>query len=327
MMSRRAGPVMLLGALLAACGGGSDSNPATTIARTSGSSGDAQTATVATALPIQLSVTVTEDGAAKAGATVTWSTVAGSGTVAPTSAVTNASGIATTTSWTLGTLAGAQTARATLAGAGGSPVSFTATGTAGAATAFTKNAGDGQSASPSAAFVTALAVKLADAFGNGVSGITVNWAVQSGSATVAAASSVTNASGVATIGATAGATAGPAVVRATNGSVAGNLDFALTVVALPLTRAVTASDFRFTSSANATFNQAIDTIGVGGTVTWTATSATIHFVESTGSPSFTNGGNISTGGTTSSNFTFNTAGTYTYVCGIHPSMTGRVVVK
>lgn len=324
-MFRWAGTVTLLGAALAACGGGdggNGNNPVTTIAKTSGSSGDAQTAAVATVLPTALSVTVTENGAAKAGATVTWSTVAGSGSVAPTSAVTNASGVATT-GWTLGTVAGAQTAQATLAGAGGSPVSFTATGTAGAATTFAKVSGDGQSANPSSAF-DALLVEIADQFGNGLSGVTVNWAVQSGSATVAAATSVTNTSGFATIVVTAGAVVGPAVVRATSAAVAGNLDFGLTVAALPLTRSVTAAFTSYTSDANGTVDPAIDTIGVGGTVTWTGLGAGAHLVRSTGAPSFT----TQTVNAATYQFTFNTVGSYDYDCTVHGNgMTGRVVVQ
>jgi plastocyanin len=323
---RRAGAVMLMGAVLAACGGsdgGNGNNPVITIAKTGAGSGDAQTATVATVLPTALSVTVTEDGAVKAGATVTWSAVAGSGSVAPLTMVTDAGGVATTV-WTLGTVAGGQTARATLAGATGSPLSFSATGTAGAATAFTKNGGDGQSASPSSAFATALAVKVADQFGNGISGVTVNWVVQSGSATVAAATSVTNTSGIATIGVTAGATAGPAVVRATNGTVAGNLDFLLTVAALPLTKSVTAAFTSYTSDANSTTNPAIDTIGVGGTVTWSGLGAGAHLVRSTGAPSFM----TQTVNAATYQFTFNTVGAYDYDCTIHGSfMTGRVVVQ
>ncbi len=321
-MLRRAGAVMLAGAVLAACGGGdggNGNNPVTTIAKTSG---DAQTATVATALPTALAVTVTEDGAVKVGATVTWSTVAGSGTVAPTSAVTNGSGVATTV-WTLGTVAGAQTAQATLAGAGGSPVSFTATGTAGAATTFAKISGDGQSASPSSVF-DALLVEIADQFGNGISGVTVNWTVQSGSATVAAATSVTNAAGTASIIATAGATSGPAVVRATNATVAGILDFGLTVAPLPLTRSVTAAFTSYTSDANGTVDPAIDTIGVGGTVTWAGLGAGAHLVRSTGTPIFT----TQTVNAATYQFTFNTVGSYDYDCTVHGSgMTGRVVVQ
>ncbi len=323
-MLRRAGAVMLAGAVLAACGGGdggNGNNPVTTIAKTSG---DAQTATVATALPTALSVTVTEDGAAKAGATVTWSTAAGSGTVAPASAVTNASGVATTV-WTLGTVAGAQTAQSTLAGAGGSPVSFTATGTAGAATTFAKVSGDGQSASPSTAF-DALSVEIADQFGNGITGVMVNWVVQSGSATVAAATSVTNAAGTASIIATAGATTGPAVVRATNATVAGILDFGLTVVALPVSRSVTIASNSFTSVANATSDPAVDTIAAGGSVSWSVASGT-HTVESTGSPSFASSGNLTS---VSAVYTiiFPSAGTFQYDCAIHPSqMNGRVVVQ
>ena len=327
MVIRRAGGVVLLGALLAACGGsngGNGNNPVVTIAKTSGGSGDAQTATVATALPTQLSVTVTEDGAVKAGATVTWSAGASSGSVAPTSMVTDANGVATTT-WTLGNGAGGQTAQATLAGAGGSPLGFTATGTAGAASAFTKSAGDAQTVFPSTAFGTPLAVLIADQFGNGISGVTVNWAVQSGSATVASATSVTNASGVATIGVTAGATPGAAVVRATNASVVGTLDFGLTVTAFPNSAGVTAAFISYTSNQNATSDPAVDTIGVGGTVSWSGLGTNNeHFVRSTGIPTFT----TQTVSAATYQFTFNTVGTYTYDCTIHTSgMTGRVVVR
>ncbi|MEO8637006.1 MAG: hypothetical protein ABI587_17155 [Gemmatimonadales bacterium] len=325
-MLHRVGAVMLMGAVLGACGGsgGNGNNPVVTIAKTGGGSGDAQTAAVATALPTSLSVTVTEDGAAKVGATVTWSAVAGSGSVAPTSAVTNGSGVATTV-WTLGTVAGAQTARATLSGAGGSPVSFTATGTAGAATAFTKNAGDGQTASPSAAFGTALSVKVADQFGNGIAGITVNWAVQSGSVTVASPTSITNASGVATKAATAGVGAGASVVRATNATVVGNLDFNLTVAQLPLARTVTIANNSFTSDANATVDPAVDTIGVGGTVSWNVAAGT-HTVR--GAPGFGDSGNLTSASATYV-ITFPAAGTFQYDCAIHGAaqMSGTVVVQ
>ena len=321
---RRVGAAIIMGAALAACGGSSSNNPVTTIAKTSGSSGDAQSATVATALPIQLSVTVTEDGAAMAGATVAWSTVAGSGTVAPTSGVTNASGIATTT-WTLGTVAGGQTARATLSGAGGSPVSFTATGTAGVAAALAMTAGDGQSAFPTDAFGTALAVTVADQFGNGIGSATIDWAVQSGPVTLAAATSSTNGSGVATIGATAGASAGPAVVRATFAGLGGALqDFDLAVTAFPTAAGVTAAFTSYTSDRNATRDPAVDTIGVGGTISWSGLGSGSHFVRSTGSPSFT----TQTVSAATYQFTFNTIGTYQYDCTIHGSgMTGRVVVR
>jgi plastocyanin/uncharacterized protein YjdB len=89
--------------------------------------------------------------------------------------------------------------------------------------------------------------------------------------------------------------------------------------------AVQIGDNFFRSVANNTQNAAVDTVAVGGTVTWTWVGASNHSVESTGAPSFTSS-TTKISGTYA--FTFNSAGTYTYDCGVHGlSMTGRVVVR
>jgi plastocyanin len=62
-------------------------------------------------------------------------------------------------------------------------------------------------------------------------------------------------------------------------------------------------------------------IAVGGTVTWTNADPTAHTVTGEGWAS----GELAKGATFS--HTFATVGTYVYSCGIHPSMTGEVVVK
>jgi hypothetical protein len=86
----------------------------------------------------------------------------------------------------------------------------------------------------------------------------------------------------------------------------------------------------FKSVRNGTQNPAVDTLAVGGTVTWNRVGGS-HNVRSTGSPSFPNsydGGAANTVMGASYQNTFNTAGTYTYNCGIHgAAMSGRVVVK
>jgi len=93
----------------------------------------------------------------------------------------------------------------------------------------------------------------------------------------------------------------------------------------PSTAAVTVGDNFFRSVRNSTQNPAVDTVAVGGTVTWTWSGVGLHSVESTGSPSFTSSTTKSTG---TYQFTFNSAGTYTYDCVVHGSlMTGTVVVK
>lgn len=80
----------------------------------------------------------------------------------------------------------------------------------------------------------------------------------------------------------------------------------------------------FTSSRNGTSNPAIDTLAVGGTVTWTWVGPN-HSVLSTGSPTFTSSATKSSG---TYPFTFLTVGTYNYICGVHgASMSGTIVVR
>jgi hypothetical protein len=102
---------------------------ATTFAVTGG---NGQTGTVGVALPTPITVRATDAGGnGVAGKTVTFATTNGS--VAPTSAVTDANGLAATT-WTLGATVGSQSMTATSAGLANSPLTITATGIPGAAT-------------------------------------------------------------------------------------------------------------------------------------------------------------------------------------------------
>ncbi len=92
--------------------------------------GDAQSATVHTAVAIAPSVLVANTfGNAVAGVSVTFAVAAGGGSATETSAITDAAGIATVGTWTLGDTAGANSLTATSSGLSGSPVTFTATGT------------------------------------------------------------------------------------------------------------------------------------------------------------------------------------------------------
>lgn len=95
-------------------------------------------------------------------------------------------------------------------------------------------------------------------------------------------------------------------------------------VALPSAISVTVGDFFFRSVRNNTQNVAIDTVAVGGTVTWTFSGAVQHTVQSVGTPSFLSSGLILSGDFSR---TFNTIGTYEYDCQVHPAMTGRIVVR
>jgi plastocyanin len=72
---------------------------------------------------------------------------------------------------------------------------------------------------------------------------------------------------------------------------------------------------------NFSFSPAEATITVGSTVVWTNNDSAPHQIASN---SF-NSSPLSQGGTFSQKFA--TAGTYDYHCAIHPSMTGRIIVK
>lgn len=78
---------------------------------------------------------------------------------------------------------------------------------------------------------------------------------------------------------------------------------------------VTIDDFAFAPASI--------TVPVGSTVTWTNKDEEPHNVISNDGTTFHSPG-MGTGGTYS--FTFPTAGTFDYVCGIHPMMHGTVVV-
>jgi plastocyanin len=92
--------------------------------------------------------------------------------------------------------------------------------------------------------------------------------------------------------------------------------------------AVTVGNIFFTSGRNRSSNPAVDTVAVGGTVTWTwaTTGTTPHSVQSLGSPSFTSSAVLTGSGSTYQS-TFAQPGTYQYDCAIHGSlMTGTIVV-
>ena len=95
-------------------------------------------------------------------------------------------------------------------------------------------------------------------------------------------------------------------------------------IVAPLTAGVSVGDNFFRSARNASQNFAVDTVAVGGTVTWTFAALNLHNVQSILNPTFTSS-NLQTSGTYA--FTFATAGTYEYNCQVHAQMTGRIVVR
>ncbi len=133
------------------------------------SAGDAQSATVGTAVPIDPAVLITDQsGNPVSGVAVTFAPASGGGNVTGGAATSSASGIATVGSWTLGTAVGGNTLTATSAGLTGSPLTFTATATAAAASQVVLGTPPSSSASSGAVLAQQPVLQLQDAFGNSV---------------------------------------------------------------------------------------------------------------------------------------------------------------
>ena len=108
------------------------------------------------------------------------------------------------------------------------------------------------------------------------------------------------------------------------------LAFAIVIPALllgPLTASAANSPAQIVNCTAATpwcFSPNPIRITVGSTVTWNNATGVTH--TSTSDTGAWNTGNIASGATSSA-VSFPTAGTFTYHCAIHPSMTGSVIVS
>lgn len=203
--------------LLAACGGSDNTGPAPTRV-ISVAGGDGQSVVVTGTATLSALVTDV-GGAPEAGVEVTWSVVSGGGSITPSS-TTDGAGMATAT-FTLGQAAVAQRARATASGVGGAPAEFTVTGLAGPPTELALSTGDGQSGWAESPLPIAYAVVARDQYANPVAGVTVNWAVTAGGGSLSAPSSVTGASGAATVVHTLGTAGTTQTVTATAPAIGG----------------------------------------------------------------------------------------------------------
>ena len=130
------------------------------------------------------------------GISVTFAVVAGGGSVAPTTAFTDASGVART-SFTIGTRVDANIASASAAGLVGSPLTFSANSVAGPAHSIVKVGHDPVSVSAGAAFGDSIRVQVADNYGNPKPGASVAFALIAGGGTVSPTPVLTDASGMA----------------------------------------------------------------------------------------------------------------------------------
>jgi len=97
----------------------------------------------------------------------------------------------------------------------------------------------------------------------------------------------------------------------------------------PTAVTVTTGNNFFRSSRNGSRNAAVDTVAVGGKVTWvwTATAGIPHNVQSIGTPTFASSG-LETATGSRYEVTFGAPGSYRYNCAIHGNlMTGTIVVR
>jgi hypothetical protein len=164
-------------------------------------SGADQQGTAGQELPNPIAVKVTDSGGRPVvGQTVTFHVTAGGGHVFSGSATTNAEGIAQER-WTVGTTAGSvQTLEARVVNGSGTTLTATVSATVRAAAPaqlVRVNASATLAGVVNSVVADTPAVRVLDASGNGVPGVTVTWAVGAGSGTTAAATSVTDANGVA----------------------------------------------------------------------------------------------------------------------------------
>lgn len=232
MPTNRLAVSWLLGAavLSAGCGGGGGgggTGPNRTLAI---SAGNNQIGNAGAALAIPLAVVVLDatTSSPQAGVTIAWAVTRGGGSVTASS-VTDASGIATATR-TLGSDTIVQTTTASGTGLSGSPVSFSSTSRIQGATQIQLNAGNTQSDTIGAT-LAAYEVLVRNEAGTPVAGVTVNWTA-AGGGSVSAPTSVSNASGIATINRILGTSVGAQTAQARVAGLSGNpVNFTATATA------------------------------------------------------------------------------------------------
>jgi plastocyanin len=312
---------------LSACGSHNDysggpSQPALTVAK-GNPSGDAQTATVGHELANPFRIVVTRAGVPEPGATVTWQTSVPGAVLSPATSATDALGLAGTV-LKLGPAAGAQSVQVSVGGAG-SGVAFAATAVADAPSKLRLLTSGRVSGAVNTTLALALESKVEDRFGNAVGGVTVNWRVISGSASVAPATSVSGANGVASTTLTFGSVPGPIQIETSSQGLSGSP----AILNASATGPQSSVTVQLLSSGGNRFSPTELTVAAGTTVHFDWVGG-FHDVTSSGTPSFQNSG-APTSGPHTYDVSFTTPGRYEYFCSIHGSpgagMHGTIVVQ
>lgn len=165
-------------------------------AQMSRTSPDSQIAVVGAAVAARPTVRVTDSyGNPVTGVTVTFSVVAGGGTVGGAVQTTDSSGLAAPGTWTLGTVPGVNTLVASAAGL--PPVDFTAVASVGAPASLRVQSGEGQRGTIGAPLPVAPAVLVTDRYGNPAPAVAVYFTVVEGGGSVSGSPASTDQSGVA----------------------------------------------------------------------------------------------------------------------------------
>ena len=131
------------------------------------------------------------------GVVIAWQAVGG-GSVSATTGTTGSDGL-TRVAFRLGPAAGDQSVVASAAGLHGSPVTFRERALHSAAAVLLAVAGDGQIGEIGRELAIPLTVKVTDASGNPIEGLSVSWSVEPGSGSVSSTTSMTNAEGIAAV--------------------------------------------------------------------------------------------------------------------------------
>jgi len=209
------------------------------VSRLAAVSGSLQTDTVGQAAPESLAVVVRDQfDNPVSGAIVTWAVTSGGGSVSTTSVPTDLQGRAAV-SWTLGPVVGVQRVTASVGGLAGPSAEFVVTALTGAAAQIVLVSGNDQSAVAGTSLADPYVVRVTDAFGNPVAGVSVNWGVTAGGGSIAPLGAFTNAAGldsaIRTLGTVAGVKLDTATAAAT-GLTGSPIAFAATANPGPVTQ-------------------------------------------------------------------------------------------
>ncbi len=202
--------------------------PVSTVAH----AGNNQSATVGTAVSTQPAVRILDNaGKGVPGMTVTFSVIAGGGTITGATPVSDGNGVATLGSWTLGAAPGTNTLSARTQGLPEVTFNATATAAAGQTTLTKVAASDNQSAQVGTAVPNAPQVIVRNGAGQPMQGVTVNFTPASGSGSVQNSTSVSGSDGTASAGTwTLGPSAGTHTLNASASGVA-TVTFSATALA------------------------------------------------------------------------------------------------